>query len=58
MRQWRYRQLHNYYKNDIGVRKYPLKALEYFQKTYKDKNASNCNLDDLTYYFRDGIDRG
>jgi hypothetical protein len=50
--------LHNYYKNDIGVRKYPLKALEYFQKTYKDKNASNCNLDDLTYYFRDGIDRG
>jgi TPR repeat protein len=44
-----------YYKNGIGVRKDPFKALEYFKKTCKDANASECSLDDLTYYFGNDV---
>jgi hypothetical protein len=46
-----------HYKNGMGVRKDPFKALEYFQKTCKDGNGSGCSLDDLTYFFGNGVNR-
>ncbi|MDR3177768.1 MAG: hypothetical protein LBT96_02170 [Campylobacteraceae bacterium] len=44
------------YKKGMGVRKDPFKAMEYFAKTCEGGNASGCNLDDLIYFSKDGVD--